>query len=155
MGAHVNRSRLFVNGLTALFGVAMVAATVPQTHWLALWTAGLAIAAVLTGVRFRSAATVAVLLTALTLAISTPSLMLSAVSGLCATGYLVMRHTSGPISAGPTRATAGASMGFSAVSAIVAAVPFDVAWLPLVAPFGLLGAYALVIHPYLRQPKKC
>jgi hypothetical protein len=154
MVADVNWSRLFVNGLTALFAVVMVAATDPQTHWLALWTAGLAIAAVLTGVRFRSAATVAVLLTALTLAISIPPLMLSAVSGLCATGYLVMRHTSGPISAAPTRATVLAALSFSAVGAVVAAVPLDVAWLPLVAPFVLLGAYALVIHPYLRHPKQ-
>jgi hypothetical protein len=152
MGADVNRS--LVLALTPCFGVMMVAATDPRTHWLALWTAGLALAAVLTGVRFRSAATFAVLLTALTLAISTPSLMLSAVSGLCATGYLVMRHTSGLVSAGPTRATLGAAVSFSAVVAAVAAIPLDVAWLPLVAPFGLLGAYALVMHPYLRQPKQ-
>jgi hypothetical protein len=152
MGADVNRS--LVLALTLCFGLMMVAATDPRTHWLALWTAGLALAAMLTGVRFRWAATVAVLLTALTLAISTPSLMLSAVSGLCATGYLVMRHTSGPISAGPTRATVGAAVSFSAVGAVVAAIPLDVAWVPLVAPFGLLGAYALVIHPYLRQPKQ-
>jgi hypothetical protein len=151
MGADVNR--LFLNSLTALFAVAMVAATVPQARWLALWTAGLAIAAALAGVRFRSAATVAVLLTALTLTISTPPVMLSALSGLCATGYLVMRHTSGPISAGPTRATVLAALSFSAVGAAVAAIPLDVAWLPLVAPFGLLGAYALVVHPYLRHPK--
>jgi hypothetical protein len=152
MGADVNRSLVPV--LTLCVGMAMIAATDPRTHGLALWTAGLALAAVLVGLRFRSAATVAVLLTALTLTISAPPLMLSAVSGLCATGYLVMQHTSGPISAGPTRATVGAAMGFSAVSAIVAAVSLDAAWLPLMAPFGLLGAYALVIHPYLRQPKK-
>jgi hypothetical protein len=154
MGADVNRSRLSVNGLTALFAVVMVAATDLQTHRLALWTAGLAIAAVLTGVRFRSAATVAVLLTALTLAISAPPLMLSSVSGLCATGYLVVRHTSDPISAAPTRATVIGALSFCILSAVVAAVPIDMAWLPLLAPFGLLGAYALAIHPYLRHPKQ-
>jgi hypothetical protein len=147
----VNRS--LVLALTPCFGMAMVAATDPRAHGLALWTAGLALAAVLIGVRFRSAPTVAVLLTVLTLAISAPPLMLSAVSGLCATGYLVTRHTSGRISAGPTRATVGAAVSFSAVGSAIAAVPLDVAWLPLGAPFGLLGAYALVIHPYLRQPK--
>ncbi|WP_319450029.1 MULTISPECIES: hypothetical protein [unclassified Mycobacterium] len=147
-------NRSLAPALALCFGMAMVAATFPQTHWLALWTAGLAVAAVLTGVQFRSAATIAVLLTALTLAISAPPPMLSAVSGLCATGYLVMRHTSGPISAGPTRATAAAAVAFSAVATAVAAVPLDVPWLPLLAPFGLLGVYALVIHPYLRQPKK-
>src|SRR5712664_218576 len=81
VGADVNRS--LVLALTLCFGMAMVAATDPRAHGLALWTAGLALAAVLIGVRFRSAATVAVLLTVLTLAISAPPLMLSAVSGLC------------------------------------------------------------------------
>jgi hypothetical protein len=152
MGADVNRS--VVRALTLCFGIAMVAATDPQLHGPPLWTAGLALAAVLIGVQFRSAATVAVLLTALTLAVSAPSLMLSAVSGLCATGYLVLRHRGGPVSVAPTRATVGAALSFSAVGAAVATVPLDVAWLPLVAPFGLLGAYALVIHPYLRRPKR-
>jgi hypothetical protein len=138
-------------GLSLVFGVVMVAATEPQTHRLALWTAGLAIAAVLFGVRYRCAATLAVLLTALTLAASVPPPMLVALSGLCATAYLVLRHISVLNSATPTSSTVLAALSFGLVGAAVAVVPLDVAWLPLLAPFGLLGAFAIATQPYLRH----
>ncbi|MDT5150970.1 MAG: hypothetical protein QOI01_2703, partial [Mycobacterium sp.] len=99
----------------------MVVAAEPQMHWLARWAAGLAIAAVLLGVRFHSMATVAVLFTALTLTLTTPPPALAVMSGLCATAYLVMRHASGPNSAAPTRATALAALGFGLVGAVVPA----------------------------------
>jgi hypothetical protein len=143
---------LFVRrGLSLAFGVVMIVATEPQPHRLAAWTAGLAIAAVLFGVRFRSVATLAVLLTALTLAASAPPPLLVVTSGLCATAYLVLRHTGVPNSATPTRASVLAALSFGLVGAIVAVLPLDVAWLPLLAPFGLLGAFAIATQPYLRQ----
>jgi len=130
----------------------MVAATEPQTHWPAPWTAGLAIAAVLFGMRFRSAATLAVILTALTLALSAPPPMLAVMSGLCAAAYLVMRHASIPNPATPTIATVVAALTFGLAGAVVTIFPLDVAWLPLIAPFGLLGAFAIATHPYMRHP---
>jgi len=152
MGTEVSRPQFSVpQGLSLALGVAMVAAAEPQMHWLARWAAGLAIAAVLLGVRFYSMATVAVLLTALTLTLTTPPPVLAVMSGLCATAYLVMRHASGPNSAAPTRATALAALSFGLFGAGVAVVPLDVAWLPLLAPFGLLAAFALATHPYLRR----
>jgi hypothetical protein len=151
----VTQSRLSVQrGLSPAFGMMMVAATEPQTHWLALWTGGLAIAAILFGARFRSAATLAVLLTALTLALSPPPPMLAVMSGICATAYLVMRHVSVPNSTTPTRATAVAALSFGLAGAVITIFPLDVAWLPLIAPFGLLGAFAIATHPYMRHPNQ-
>lgn len=145
-------TRLFVHqGLSVAFGLMMVAATEPQPHQPALWTAGLAIAAVVVGVRFRSAATLAVLLSAMTLAVSTPPPMLGVTSGLCATAYLGLRHASVPNSAIPTRTSVLATLGFGLVGTVVTVVPLDVAWLPLLAPFGLLAAFAIATQPYLRH----
>lgn len=129
--------------MTTVLGVLMVVATGPLSHRPALWIAGLAVAAVFCGVRFRSAATLAVVLTAATLLLVDPAPMRYAVAGLCATAYLVMRH------AAPTWTTALSAAGFGVCGAVVAYTPFDVAWWPLVAPFGLLGAFALAAHPYL------
>src|ERR1700753_4264916 len=84
----VSPSRMFLQGLSPAFGVLMVVATQPQPHRPAFWIAGLAISAVAFGVRFRSAATLAVLLTAVTLALTAPPTVLSAASGLTATAYL-------------------------------------------------------------------
>jgi hypothetical protein len=137
--------------LSPAFGVMMIAAAEPQPHHLAAWTAGLAIAAVLFGVRFSWAATLAVLLTALALAASGPPPLLAVTSGLCATVYLVLRHTSIPNSAAPTRASVLAASSFGLVAAIVALSPVDVAWLPVLAPFGLLAAFVIATQPYLRQ----
>lgn len=148
----MTRPRLSVQrGLSLPFGVVMVAATALQTHWPALWTAGLAVSAVLIGVRFRSAATLAVVLTILTLGLSAPPPMLVILSGLSATAYLVTRHLSGPNSVAPTRATIAAALSFGLVGAVVTVFPLDVSWLPLLAPLGLLGVFAIATYPYLRH----
>jgi hypothetical protein len=144
-------TRSFMRGLLSpALGVAMIAAAAPHAQWLAACTAGLALAAVPVGVRFARAATLAVLLTALTLAVSTPPSMLVLVSGLCATGYLVTRHANGPNAAVPTLATVVSAVGFGLTAAVVAVIPVDVVWLPLLAPFALLGAYAMATNAYLR-----
>jgi hypothetical protein len=151
----VTQSPLSVQrGLSPAFGVAMVAATEPQTHWLALWAAGLAIAAVLIGVRFRCAATLAVLLTALTLAVSSPSPMLAVMSGVCAAAYLVIRHVSAPNSPAPTSATAVTALSFGLAGAVITVFPLYMGWLPLIAPFGLLAAFAIATRPYMRHPNR-
>jgi hypothetical protein len=137
--------------LSPALGVAMVAAAAPNAYWLSACAAGLALASLVVGVRFARLATVAVLLTALTLALSPPPSMLVLLSGLCATGYLVTRHASGPNSVTPTRATVVSAMGFGLTTGLVAVIPVDVAWLPLLAPFALLGAYAMATHAYLRR----
>ncbi|CAN5230292.1 hypothetical protein BH11ACT7_BH11ACT7_14160 [soil metagenome] len=140
-------------GSSLFLGAAMVAATVPQSHRLAAWTASLAVAAVLVGLRFRSAATLAVLLTALTLTLSAPPTVLAVASGLCATAYLIQRHTSGSDAAAPTRSTMWAGLSFGLVTAGTAMLAIDVAWLPLIAPLLLVGAFALSVDPYLSKQR--
>ena len=130
----------------------MVVIAAPHPHRPVLWLQLSALGAVVCGVRFLSAATLAVLLTALTLALSVPPPMLDALSGLCATAYLVMRHVSGSNSAVPTKVTVLAALSFGLAGAVVMLIPLNVPWLPLVAPFSLLAAFALVLHPYLRRP---
>jgi hypothetical protein len=75
-------------------------------------------------------------------------------SGLCAAGYLVTRHACGPDSATPTKLTVLAALSFGLVGAAIAVVPTEMAWLPAVAPFGLLGAFAIAVGPYLRRPNQ-
>lgn len=148
----MTRSHFLTRALSAIFGVAMVAIAEPHPHRPVLWLQLLALAAVGCGVRFLSAATLAVLLTAVTLVLSVPPPMLDASSGLCATSYLVMRHVSGSNSAVPTKVTVLAALSFGLAGAVVMLIPLNVPWLPLIAPFGLLAASALVLHPYLRHP---
>lgn len=80
--------------------------------------------------------------------------MLGVISGLCATGYLVTRHVCGLNSATPTRATVVAALSFGLAGALVTVFPLDVAWLPLIAPFALLGAFAIATHPFMRRPNQ-
>ena len=62
----------------------------------ALIAGAAAVIAVGIGVVFRPAATLAVLLAVLAIVVSDPSPVLVALSGLCATAYLVCRHAVGP-----------------------------------------------------------
>jgi CHASE2 domain-containing sensor protein len=77
--------------------------------------------------------------------------MLAVISGICAAAYLVMRHACVPNSVTPTRATAVAALSFGLAGAVITIFPLDVGWLPLIAPFGLLGAFAIATHPYMRH----
>jgi hypothetical protein len=143
-------SRIF----SLAFGVGMLVSAAHQLHGPAMWAAGLALAAVFLGVQSASAATGAVLLTTITLALSEPSPPLVVMTGLCATAYLVLRHASLPNSTPPTRVTVAAALGFSLAGVAVTMIPLDVPWLPLVAPFALLGAFALAVEPYVRSRQK-
>jgi hypothetical protein len=79
--------------------------------------------------------------------------MLALASGLCATGYLLLRYASRPNSVRPTWATAIAAVIFGLVGAAITVFRLDIAWLPLLAPFVLLGAFAIATRPYPPQPK--
>lgn len=140
--------------LSLVLGVVMVVAAVPEGHGLRSWIGGLALAAVLIGIRFPLAAPVAVVLTAVTLVLSEPMPILVVVSGLFATAYLVMRYTDVPNSAPPTRVTAIVALGFSVAGVAMAVFPSTVPWLPLIAPFALLAAFAMAANPYLRHRQK-
>jgi hypothetical protein len=114
---------------------------------LALITAAAAMTAVLVGVWLRPAATVAVLLTVVTIVLANSPPMYTALAGLAATAYLVLRHGAGWASP-PTML---AAVGFTALAAIVMVVPVRAPWLPLLAPLVLLAGYVVALRPFLRD----
>jgi hypothetical protein len=129
--------------LSTAFGLVMVAAAVVQAHGIALVTAGVAAAAVLAGTVFRPAAPLAVLSTAAVIVIADAPPMLTALSGLSAAGYLVLRHT-----AAATAPTVVGAVGFTAVGLGAASLPMELPWVPVLAPLAVVVAYVLVTRPY-------
>ncbi|WP_407665404.1 hypothetical protein [Mycolicibacterium stellerae] len=136
--------------LSTAFGLVMVAAAGFQTAGPALIFAMLAAGAVLTGIPVRVAATVAVLSAAAAIVVSEAPPMLAAVAGLCAACYLVLRYTEG----GSTRVLGAsapalvAALGFTFVGVLAASFPFELPWLPLLAPLAVLGIYVLATRPF-------
>ena len=138
--------------LPTAFGLLMVAATgVESQHGLAFVAALLALGAVAVGTVFRAAATLAVVLAVVTVALTGPTPMLAAVSGLAATLYLVLRHTTnGAVTA--STPTIVAALGFTVVGLAATSFPLQLPWLPLMAPLAVLGIYLLATRPYLGDP---
>ena len=88
----------------------------------------------------------ALLLAVLTVVLAEPAPMFTALAGLAATAYLVLRH--GPASA--TAPTMFAAVGFAVLGTVGAVLPVQIPWLPLAAPLALLAGYLLALRPYLR-----
>jgi hypothetical protein len=133
------------------FGLLMAAAAEVQAHGFAFAAAALAVIAVLAGLQFRSAATLAVLLTISAIVLSDPSPMFAALSGLCAAAYLVLRHAVGP-PAGVvtvTQPTMIAAVGFTVAGIVATSFTPHLPWLPLLAPLAVFGIYALAARPFL------
>lgn len=133
------------------FGVLMVGLAVGGSRGsaVAAWVA--ALIAVGIGTVFRPAATVAVLLAAVTVVLSDPPLVFVALSGLCASAYLVCRHAVGaaaPVVLG-SWPTAVAAAGFTFAGLVATSFPMQLPWLPLAAPLGALVVYLLAIRPFL------
>lgn len=129
--------------LATAFGLVMVAAAAVGADGPALVAAALSVAAVLIGIALRPAATAAVLLAAAVLVIDDAPAMLAALSGLAAVGYLVLRHAA--TTTGPT--VIGA-VGFTMLGLAAVSLPWQVPWLPLVAPVAVLGIVVLVTRPF-------
>ena len=81
--------------MATAFGLLMVAATEVQTSGPALIGAVLAAAAVIVGIRWRPAATLAMVISIGLIALTDPAPAFAALSGLSAVGYLVLRHSGG------------------------------------------------------------
>jgi hypothetical protein len=126
------------------FGLLMAAATAVDGEWPAVVVATMALIAVLAGVAFRPAATLALLLAVLAIALGNTTPLLVAVSGFSAAAYLVLRHT-----AAVTATTLIAAVGFSFVGLVATVFPLHVPWLPLAAPLAAFGCYVLVTRPFL------
>ncbi|MEE9243053.1 MAG: hypothetical protein V3U55_03210 [Mycobacterium sp.] len=133
--------------LPTVFGVLMVGAAGHRASQPALILTAAALAAVLVARWLRPVATVAVLLTVFTVVLADPAPMYTALAGLAATAYLVLRHGAGRAT-GPTML---AAVGFAAVVTLAMAVPVQVPWLPLAAPLVLLAAYLLALRPFLAR----
>lgn len=143
-------ARLGAPAFSAGFGLLMVglAAAGPQGPAVAAW--GAALAAVGAGTVFRPAATLAVLLSALTAMVADPPLMFIALSGLCAAAYLVCRHAVGP-SAGVVMGsvpTVVAAVAFTLAGLVATWFPVQLPWLPLAAPLVALAVYLLATRAF-------
>jgi hypothetical protein len=131
--------------LSLPLGLLMVAATQVQTSGSALIAAALAAAAVIAGIVFRPAATLAVLITVVAIVLTDPAPALAVLSGLSAAGYLVLRYAADAV----TQPTVIGALGFSSVGLLATALPLHVPWLPLVAPLTVLAIFVIVTQPFL------
>ncbi len=134
--------------LSTGFGLVMVAAAAAEAHGPAAVAAVLALAAVGAGLLVRAAATGAVLLTVVALAMSDPPPVVAALSGLSAAVYLLLRHAVGTGVMTMTRPTLVAMLGFTAAGVAATAVHRDLAWLPLLAPPAVVAIYWLALTPH-------
>ena len=129
--------------LPLVFGVLMVGAAAYRADGSAVFVAAAAVVAVAWSVWWRPASTAAVLLTVLTVALAGPAAIFTALAGLSAAAYLVVRHTN------PTAPTMVSAVGFTAAGTVAVAVPATVPWLPMAAPLALLVGYLVAVRPYL------
>ena len=112
----------------------------------------LAMVAVLGGIVFRVVATLAVLLAAAAIVVADAPPMLAALAGLSAACYLVLRHVEGGSSGAIGASTPAmlAALGFTFVGVLAASFPFELPWLPLLAPLAVFGIYVLATRPFYR-----
>jgi hypothetical protein len=137
--------------LAAVLGLMMAAAAGVRADGPAFAAAALAVAAVLACIRFRYVATVAVLLAMTAVVLSDAPPILAALAGLSAAAYLVLRYAERG-SAGVVTASAPAmiaALGFTFVGLVATAFPFQVPWLPLLAPLAVVAIYVLVTRPFV------
>ncbi len=139
------------HAVSTVFGLLMVGSAAVGSHGPAVVAAAVAVIAVVVGIALRRAATLAVLLSVLTIVLSDPSHLLAALSGLCAAAYLVCRHAAGT----PTGVVIGswptivAAVGFTFAGLVATSFPLQLPWVPLVAPLAVLAIYVLAARPFL------
>ncbi|ONM47639.1 hypothetical protein [Nocardia donostiensis] len=130
--------------LAVLSGTLLVAAVTLMTPWAALP----AIALVVAGWWFRSAAVAAVLLAVGVLVWADTGVLAAAATGLVATTYLLnTATTTAPHGVVPTTipSVAGA-VTFTAATTGAALLPLHLTWAPLAAPILVILLYALLTH---------
>lgn len=132
-----------LRAVSTAFGLVMVASAAVQADGQGLIAAVAASAAVLLGSVFRPAATIAVLLTVSVIVLADAPPVLTAISGLCAAAYLVLRHT-----AAVTSPTVVGAVGFTAAGLAAASLPIQLPWVPLLAPLAVLVLYVVVTRPF-------
>lgn len=143
--------RLWAPVFSAAFGLLMVGLAADGSRGPAVAASVAALIAVIGGAVFRPAATLAVLLSVATIALSDPPLVFVALSGLCAAAYLVCRHAAG-VSAGAVLGswpTVVGAVSFTFAGLVATWFPLHLPWLPLAAPLAALAVYVLAVRPFL------
>ncbi|ORW23858.1 hypothetical protein AWC18_04000 [Mycolicibacter nonchromogenicus] len=134
--------------LSGLCGLAMAAVAGVGTSGAAAIVALLAAAAVLLGLRWPVAATLAVVLVVVAIGLADPPAVSAAVAGLAAVGYLALRNV-GSV----TPPTVILALGFTVAGLVATVFPWQLRWLPLLAPFAVFGLYAVAAQPFLRAQR--
>jgi hypothetical protein len=134
--------------LATAFGLLMVAATAIAAEGLSLVAAALAAVTVVLGIRFAGAATLAVVISVVVALLADAPPMSTALAGLAAAVYLVLRHSAN-VESVITAPTVVGALGFSAIGLGATAIPLSVPWLPLAAPVAALVIYVIVVQPLL------
>ncbi len=139
--------------LSTACGLLMVAAVGVGTHGPARAIAVSALVAVAAAILLRPIATLAVLLTVLVIAMTSPSAVVAAVAGLSAAVYLMLRHAaaSGAGLDSVSAATLVSALGFTLAGLVATAFPLQLPWLPLLAPLAVFAIYLLATRPFLRN----
>lgn len=134
------------------FGFLMLTAAAVNADKLGFVAVVMAAIAVLAGLRYRTAATLSVLLVITVIVVSNPPPLFAALSGLSAAAYLVLRHAAGPSggSVTTTRPTVVGMVGLTLVGIAATWVPIQLPWLPLLAPPVIVVIFVLVTLPLFR-----
>lgn len=128
------------------FGLLMVGLAAVGSQGAVLAAAAAAFVAVGIGTKYRPAATWAVSLTAVTIAVGPAPTVFAALAGLCAAGYLVCRY---PVGTSVSLPSVVAAVGFAFVGIVATSFPLQLPWFPLAAPVGALAMYVLATRPFL------
>jgi hypothetical protein len=136
--------------LSTAFGLLMVAATALVAEGPSLVGAALGVVAVAFGIRFAGAATLAVMISVVVALFADAPPMSTALAGIAAAAYLVLRYSSS-VESVVTAPTAVGALCFSAVGLGATLIPVSVPWLPLAAPVAVVVSYVIVVKPLLAQ----
>ena len=129
------------------FGILMVLTAARPAGLIGIVVLALSAVALLAGLFYRRAATVAVLLSIGAMALADPSPFFAAVSGLSAAAYLVLRYADDSDAVAVTMPTAVGLLGFTAAGLAATAVDIQVKWVPLLAPGVVVAILILVAMP--------
>ncbi|MGF2945154.1 hypothetical protein [Mycobacterium sp. Lab-001] len=143
-------ARVGIPVVSVASGLLMVGSATVGLRGPALVAGAAALTAVALGTVFRSAATLAVLLVVVTIAVSGPPPVPVGLAGLCAAAYLVSRHAAGASAAVVigSRATWVSALCFTSAGLVAVSFPLQLPWLPLLAPPGALAIFVLAARPF-------
>jgi len=140
---------------SSAFGILMVVTAVRPAGADGTVALGVSAAALVAGVFFRPAATVAVLASIVAMALTDPEPLFAAVSGMAAAVYLMFRYA---VSGGGRGGGAGAPValtmptvvclvGFAIAGLVPSLVGVRLSWVALLAPMIVVGILVLVALP--------